>query len=439
MIGMLKGTGKRECNKLSLIPYTYMARCGISFERYRGAMNMSMLFEPIDIGPLTIKNRFVRSATYEAMASENGEVTEELIRLYRNLAKGQAGLIIAGYSYVLPSGKCMKHETGLHDDAMIAGWKRLVDAVHDEGGTIAIQLVHGGIQSLKEKGTRSIRGPTGGIRNSVNFGKSSEMTDSEIRETIEAFGAAASRAISAGVDAIQIHAAHGYLASEFLSPFFNRREDSWGGSDENRFKFLKEVILAVKNGLPSEKALLIKLNAADHVKGGGITPELALVYARWLADLGIDGLELSCGTTFFSPFNMCRGNIPYDDLSRKFPKWQRPLVKSIMKQMFKSRALEGEYNMDAAKIIKPVLGKVPLILVGGVRSVARMESIIREGHADMVSMCRPFVREPFLVKDIKDGKIDAVTCTSCNRCFAAVFNEIPLACYAKGLPGKMKK
>ncbi|HME53984.1 MAG TPA: NADH:flavin oxidoreductase [Candidatus Lokiarchaeia archaeon] len=395
---------------------------------------MSILFEPINLGPLIIKNRFVRSATYEAMARENGEVTDELIRLYRNLAKGQAGLIIAGFSYVHPSGKSFKHQTGIHDDAMINGWKRIVDEVHDAGGTIAIQLAHGGIQSVKEKGTRYLAGPSGGIRNYINFTTSREMSDSEIQETIESFGAAAARAISAGVDAIQVHAAHGYLGSEFLSPFFNRREDSWGGTDEKRFRFLKEIIAAIKKSMPDDKALLVKLNTDDNVKVGGITPQLARTYAGWLVELGIDGLEVSCGTAAFSPFNVIRGMAPYDDLARAFPRWSRWLVKPAMKRMIKPQPLSGEYNLEAANLIKPILGKVPLILVGGVRSLARMDRIIQDGAADMISMCRPFIREPMLVKEIMEGKLEAVACTSCSRCFAAVFNEIPLACYVRGLP-----
>jgi 2,4-dienoyl-CoA reductase-like NADH-dependent reductase (Old Yellow Enzyme family) len=395
---------------------------------------LSILFEPINLGPLTIKNRFVRSATFEAMTSENGEVTNQLVRLYRNLARGQVGLIITGCSYVQATGKFLNSQTGFHDDATIAGWKRLVDTIHEEGGTIAVQLGLGGIQGVKEKGMRYLPAPSGGIRNLANFATSREMTEAEIQETIERFGAAASRAIAAGVDAIEIHAAHGYLVSEFLSPYFNRRDDSWGGSDENRFRFLKEIVAAVKKSMPAETALLVKLNTNDHAKGGGITPQLALIYAGWLANLGIDGLEVSCGMANFSPFNMSRGMAPYDDFARIYPKWQRWIAKPAMKRVLKPQPLEGEYNLEASKLIKPVLGNLPLILVGGLRSVARMETIIQEGTADMISMSRPFVREPMLVKNIWEGKIDAVSCTSCNRCLAAITTGLPLACYVNGLP-----
>jgi 2,4-dienoyl-CoA reductase-like NADH-dependent reductase (Old Yellow Enzyme family) len=397
-------------------------------------VNVSMLLQPIAIGPLNVQNRIARSATYEAMATETGEITDQIVNLYERLARGQAGFIIAGYSYVQQAGKCMPKQTGLHADAMVPGWRKAIETVHASGGTIAAQLAHGGVQSVKQPGMKHVPGPSSGIRNLSTFMTSRSMDGHEIHDTIDAFGAAAARAVSAGFDAIQIHAAHGYLVNQFLSPHFNRRSDEWGGSDENRFKFMKEVIGAVKKVLPKDKALLVKLSTNDHVRGHGITPVIAKQYASWLAGLLVDCVEISCGTSNFSPFDMSRGAVPIDAFARMFPKWQRPLLKPAMRFMFGRKDLAGEYNLDAAREIKPVLGKIPLMLVGGVRNVVRMEEILHSGVADMISMSRPFVREPMLVNNIKDGKMTNVTCTSCNNCFAAVACGLPLACYVKGLP-----
>ncbi|MBN2152304.1 MAG: NADH:flavin oxidoreductase [Candidatus Lokiarchaeota archaeon] len=392
------------------------------------------LFEPLSLGPLHVQNRLARSATYEAMAPETGEVNDKLVRLYETLAKGQVGLIIAGYSFVQEAGKCMKYQTGLHDDALVPGWKKLVDAVHAAGGTISAQIVHGGLQSVKQPAVKHAPAPSGGIRNLSTFVTSRAMDGGEIQGVIEAFGKAASRAVSAGFDAIQVHAAHGYLASQFLSPFFNRREDEYGGSDEKRFKFLREVIEAVKKVIPNDKAVLVKLNTDDRVRGNGITPVLAKQYASWLAALHVDCVEVSCGTVSLSPFDMSRGTVPINGFARMFPKWQRPLVKPLMRMMFRDKDLTGEYNLDAARAIKPALGSIPLMLVGGVRSVARMEEILQAGSVDMVSMSRPFIREPMLAKGMKEGRISTVACTSCNNCFAAAASGLPLACYVNGLP-----
>ena len=194
---------------------------------------MSILFTPKKIGNVELPNRFVNSATFESMAKETGEVSDELIKRYERLAKGGVGLIITGLMYVHPSGRGYKYQTAIHHESMIEGLKKLVAAVHQAGGKIAFQLVHCGRQTTKDMIGQTPLAPSSRGRDPVNFVKPKEMTEDEIREIVKAFGAAAHRAVEAGVDGIQLHGAHGYLISEFLSPFFNIRTDSWGGSEEN--------------------------------------------------------------------------------------------------------------------------------------------------------------------------------------------------------------
>ena len=392
---------------------------------------MSILFEPLTLGNVEIKNRFVQSATYEGMATEQGEVTDDLVRRYRKLAKGEVGLNIPGYMYVQPLGKAMKYQTGIHHDGMIAGLKRLSDAVHEERGKIAFQLVHAGRQTTKDVIGQTPMGPSSEGRDPTFFVKPVAMSSEQIHEVILAFGRAARRAVAAGADGVQLHAAHGYLINEFLSPFFNGRDDQWGGSDENRFRLLKEIVLEVKKVLPEGMPLLVKLNTRDYTPKEGITPDLAAIYAQWLTGLGIHGLELSSGTTLYSWLNMCRGDVPVDELAEMYPWWMKPLAKQTLKGMVGKFDLEEGYNVPAAQQIKPATDGVRVMVVGGLRRVSHMEQVLDDGHADFISMCRPFIREPALVRRIREGKTEAASCESCNKCFAAIANNKPVKCFNK--------
>ncbi len=395
---------------------------------------MSDLFTPLDLGNVQVKNRFIHSATYEVMASATGEVSDKLIKRYRNLAKGEVGLIIPGYMYVHPLGRSYTYQTGIHSDDMIPGLKKLVEAVHEEGGKIAFQLAHAGRQTTKAMIGETPLGPSSKGRDPINFVKPREMHANHIQEVIQAFGMAAKRAVEAGADGIQLHAAHGYLINQFISPFFNHRKDEWGGSDPNRFRFLREVLSEVKAALPQGMPVLVKLNTHDYTPREGMTPSLAVTYAKWLSELEIHGLEISCGSAVYSFMNMCRGDVPVNELTNSLPFWKRPMAKLMMNSMVGKYEFEQGYNVEAAKMIKPVLGKVPLFVVGGLRKVTEMKEALEKQYADCISMSRPFIREPFLVKKIREGKAEAVACVSCNRCLAAVAYNYPVRCYNKGLP-----
>jgi 2,4-dienoyl-CoA reductase-like NADH-dependent reductase (Old Yellow Enzyme family) len=394
---------------------------------------MSLLFSPIMIGDMEIKNRFVNSATYEGMALETGEVTERFIKRYRTLAKGEVGLIITGMMAVKPLGRGLRYQAGIQSDDMIPGLKRLTEAVHDEGGKIAFQLAHAGRQSSKEVIGETPMGPSSKVRDPVYFFKPRAMTEGDIKETINAFATAAGRAFEAGADAIQIHAAHGWLINQFLSPFFNRRKDAWGGSDENRFRFLREIILKIRETMPEGIPILVKMNANDFTPREGITPPLAARYAGWLAELKIDALEISCGT-LFSYMNMCRGDVPVNEMVQGLPAWKKPVGRMVVGRLVGKYDLEEGYNLDGAKVIKPLIGNIPLILVGGLRRRAHMEEILQKNHADLISMSRPFIREPLIVKKFREGTVDTVSCVSCNRCLAGINSNLPTLCYYNGFP-----
>jgi 2,4-dienoyl-CoA reductase-like NADH-dependent reductase (Old Yellow Enzyme family) len=397
---------------------------------------MSLLFSPIKIGKVELPNRFLCSATYEVMAKETGEVSDELVKRYVKLAKGDVGLSVTGLMYVQSSGRGYKYQTGIHQDSMTDGLTELVDAVHQAGGKIAFQLAHSGRQTTKGMIGQTPLAPSSRGRDPLNFVKPKEMTETEILETIRAFGAAAKRAVEAGADGIQLHAAHGYLICEFLSPFFNIRTDSWGGSDANRFRFLKEIYQEVKKVVPDGYPVFVKLNTNDYTPKEGITPVLATKYAKWLAELGIDAVEVSCGATNYSYMNMCRGDVPTAEIVQGLSWWEKPIGKMMIGKLEGKYNLEEGYNLEAARMIKPVLGDTPLFLVGGMRTVSHMENILEKNYADVISMSRPFIREPFLAKKIEEGEMKKVSCVSCNRCIAAVVNNFPVYCYNKGFPKK---
>jgi 2,4-dienoyl-CoA reductase-like NADH-dependent reductase (Old Yellow Enzyme family) len=397
---------------------------------------MSALFETVQIGGMTVQNRFVRSATHEAMARETGEVTDSMIAMYRNLAKADIGLIITGFAYVHPRGRCMKHQTGIHSDAMVSGLRKLVDAVHEQGSKVAIETVHAGLQTNRALIGGTPLGPSGGLRNPVTLTRSKEMSDEEIWEAVRAFAEAARRADEAGADAVHLDAAGGYLLNQFLSPYFNRRTDSWGGSDENRFRFLKEVVVESRKVLSKATALLVKINADDRVGEEGIRPEMAARHASWLAELGIDGLELGSGTMHYSMMHAVRGRVPVEEMVQNLPFWQRPIVRRMLAKQVGQYGFKHPWNLEMARSIRPHLGQVPLILVGGLRRLEEMEQLVADGDADLVAMCRPFIREPDLVRKFRRGETKEAACLSCNRCFAAVVATIPIDCYVGGLPRK---
>jgi 2,4-dienoyl-CoA reductase-like NADH-dependent reductase (Old Yellow Enzyme family) len=229
----------------------------------------NVLFEPKQVNSMHLKNRMVRSATYECMATEDGKVTEDLISLYKTLAKGGVGLIIAGYSYVQENGRCAPMQTGIYHDDCIPGFKKLVDAVHGEDTKIALQIVHAGRQTAPALiGGQIPIAPSAIEADPLYRSEPRAMTVEEIHETIDAFAAAAGRCKKAGFDAVQIHATHGYLLAQFLSPYTNRRTDAWGGNTENRLRIVLEIVHRVREVVGPDYPVLIKISVEEGVPNG---------------------------------------------------------------------------------------------------------------------------------------------------------------------------
>jgi len=349
-------------------------------------MKRDILFEPIRIDNLVLKNRFVRTATAERMSPEDGRFTQEMISLYETIARGGVGLIITGHAYVHPLGRAERRMTGIHNDGLIPSLKKLVNEVHNFEARIVMQINHSGGRRDKDVGEETPIGPS-----TIEYEPlaiiSRAMESKEIEEVIDSFAQAAQRVKNAGFDGVEIHAVHGYLINQFLSPVTNKREDFWGGSLENRMRFLIEVYKSVREVVGKDYLVLAKIPAGDFVEGGLAVDEACEV-ARRLSQLGIDALELSgglCGSRYRK--------------GRKDLAWMR----------------KEAYFRPYSEMVKKVTS-VPLILVGGLRKPETMRKILEEGAADLIGLARPLIREPDFPNRIRKGDLRRAECVSCSNC-----------------------
>ncbi len=359
---------------------------------------MTELFETTELNGMKIKNRFVRSATYEAMAGLDGTVQDQLCRYMDDLSRGEVGLIITGHAHVAREGQAGPRQMGIYSDAMIDGLRRITSIVHENGGVIAVQLAHAGQQGIG-KDQYAALGPSDIFESGVK--RASAMTVDEIQKTVIAFGDAAERAVKSDFDGIQIHAAHGYLLSQFLSTHYNKRSDSYGGNLENRARLLLEVYKEIRQRVGKSFPVMVKANSEDFLENG-ITVEETIEVAHMLEDLGMDAIEMS-GGTFESG-------------------------KLIPSRVGTSKSEEREvYYRKAAEKFKKEIG-VPLILVGGFLSFNVVQDVVDSGLADYVALSRSLIREPNLISRWAGGDRAKAACISCNKCFSTLSEKEGLHC-----------
>lgn len=353
---------------------------------------MAELFDTTEINGMLLRNRFVHSATNEGAANHSdGCATEHLIALREEVARGGVGLLIPGNAYVSEEGKSRPGQLGAHSDDTIPGLSRMAEVVHRHGARIALQLQHAGANMYVPPASGYALGPSDLRLTDVPC---RAMTTDDIARTVSDFARAAARARVAGCDAVQLHGAHSYLLSQFLSPYFNRRTDSYGGSLENRARFPLEVCRAVREAVGPRFPVMIKVNCDDFLDGGFALHEFVPL-CLMLEREGIDAIEVSGGTHFSDPRYFCSrpaGTVPRE---------------------------QEIYFKEAAEQYKRQVS-VPLMLVGGVRSFDVADRVVRSGLADYVSLSRPFIREPGLIRRWQQGDTRPSACTSCNLCFGPV-------------------
>ncbi len=347
------------------------------------------------IGSMEIRNRFMRSATTSYYSDDRGFIRDENINLYRGLAEGGVGLIVKGHLYVMDSGRAHEGMAGISHDYHVPRLKELTDAVHKHGGKIVTQLNHGGYNSISNKaGPSYYRGDDWSAR---------ALSEDDLHEVVEAFGDAAERSLEAGFDGVQIHGAHGYLISQFLSKAANKREDDYGGSMENRMRLLVEVYEEIRSRIGNDVPVLLKLNS-DDFSPDGFTVEESAEVAQAICKRGLDAVEISGG-----------GFGRKDDLYER----ARSDDPEVAEAIFAGHAVK----------IREATKPTTMALVNGIRSLSCMQALLDKGLADLISMSRPFVREPDIIRKLEKGQTE-VTCTSCGDCSSRdVFGKEMLRCH----------
>lgn len=358
------------------------------------------IFSKTVINGMALNNRLVRSATWEGMCDADGRPTAKLAECYRNLARGGVGLIISGYAFVRPDGRQTPGKLGIHTDDFAAEMRDLTSAVHHEGGKICLQLVHAGGQTDSSKAGVRPLAPSA-VKVEQYHEQPRAMSFADIQSVVKAFGNAASRAMTYGFDSVQLHAAHGYLINQFLSPHTNYRTDEYGGPIANRSRFLMEVYWAVREAVGKDYPVLVKLNGSDNLVDG-LELDDACYAARQLDKAGVDALEISSGTPASGPGAPIRRHIDHPQ--------------------------DEGYNLPLARAIKATVN-CPIMVVGGFRSPEVCEAALQQ-DADYISMARPFIREPDLANRWLSGERSRAKCISCNACFIPAFKEGGIYCVA---------
>ncbi|HEY6873006.1 MAG TPA: NADH:flavin oxidoreductase [Geobacteraceae bacterium] len=360
---------------------------------------MRKVFDETRINGMPLANRLVRSATWEGMCDADGRPTPKLAVFYANLAKGGVGLIITGYTFIRPDGRQLPGQMGIHDAGFADEMRALTRAVHGEGGRICLQLVHcGGQTSSRAIGGRPVAPSAVEAKQFPEV--PAELAVAEIEALVRQFGEGAARARECGFDAVQFHAAHGYLISEFLSPLTNRRTDAYGGSRENRCRFLTEAYRSVRSAVGKDFPVMVKLNGSDNLEGG-LDADDALFAARLLDEEGVDAIEVSGGTPASGEQTTVRQGI--------------------------ERREQEAYNLPQAARIKNAV-RCPVMVVGGFRSFELVEGVIRREEADYVALARPLIREPHLPLRWAEGDEAKARCISCNGCFKPGLKEGGIYC-----------
>ena len=387
---------------------------------------MSILFEKANIGAMELSNRMIRTASHEGLADSRGRPTDEQFHFYRGFIEGGIGLVITGYAGISQAGKsALYHMNMIDSDELIPYHRKLVDRIHEIGGKIVLQICHCGRQTWSRETGEPLVAPSA-IRCGFYREKPREITEPQILTVIENFAQAGRRAKESGYDGVQVHAAHGYLLSTFLSRHANKRRDRWGGSSENRFRIVGETLRAVRRAVGEDYPVLIKLNTYERAPLG-MKPQECIKFAKMIEDTGCcDAIELSCGTNE-GGFIMARGKFPTDALLR----YMRPycnynsIIKFLLRyivipfvKLLQPPFREG-YNLETAAKIKQEVS-LPVITVGGMRSREFLNNAIEKNMTDFISMARPLILEPDLPNKFKAGISDTAICDNCNQCVVAV-------------------
>lgn len=384
----------------------------------------SMLFTPASIGPLTLRNRTIRAAAFESMCPGNAP-SEMLYNYHTSVAAGGIGMTTLAYAAVTQSGLSFERQLWLRPE-IIPGLKKITDAIHKEGAAASIQIGHCGNMSHKNIcGCTPISASTGFNIYSPTFVRG--MKQSEIAAIAKAFGQAVHLAREAGMDAVEVHAGHGYLISQFLSPYTNRRKDEYGGSLENRMRFMKMCMEEVMKAAGSDMAVLVKMNMRDGFKGGMELDETLEVARTLQNQCGVHALILSGGFVSRAPMYVMRGAMPIRTMTHYMPNDWLPIgVRMAGHLMIPTEPFKEAYFLEDALKFRAAL-KMPLVYVGGLISREKIEEVLGHGF-EFVSMARALLNDPAFVNHMKEDEQARCNCGHSNYCIARMYS-LEMACH----------
>lgn len=373
-------------------------------------------FSPATLGPVRLRNRIIKAATYEGL-SRRGLVTRELIEFHRRPAAGGVGMTTVAYCAVAKDGRTDRNQLLWREEAL-PGLRALTAAVHGEGAAISAQLGHGG-PVAEARSNRSPALAPSKRWNTTAFSVARPATPEDLQRVVTAHADAARMAEQAGFDAVEVHLGHNYLASAFLSPRLNRRKDEYGGSLENRARLARDLARAVHDAVGGRLAVIAKLNMEDGARGGFGLPE-SIQVAQWLEQDGtVDALELTAGSSLLNPMYLFRGDAPLRDFAAVMPQPIRLGVWLVGRRILRSYPYEDAFLRAQALQVRSAV-RLPLVFLGGVTTRPVIEQAMADGF-QFVAMARALLREPDLVHRMKQDAATPSLCTHCNRCMPTTY------------------
>lgn len=380
------------------------------------SMTSPDVLAPAQLGPLTLRNRVIKAATYEGL-SHKARVTQDLIDFHVGYAAGGVGMTTVAYCAVAREGRTDRHQILWTDEAM-PGLRKLTEAVHAHGAAVSAQIGHGGpVASPKANGLPALSPTKHFHATSLSWAQEASVAD--LTRITEAHADAARRAIDAGFDAVEVHLGHNYLASAFMSPKINHRTDGYGGSLENRARFAREIMRAVREAVGDKIAIIAKMNMDDGVPGGFWLDE-AIPVAQWLeADGSLDALEMTAGSSLLNPMYLFKGDAPLKEFADVMPQPIKLGVKLVGKRKIRAYPYADAYLLEDSRQIRAAV-KLPMILLGGITTKSVMDLAMAEGF-EFVAMARALLREPDLINRIQKDASTPSLCNHCNKCMPTNF------------------
>lgn len=393
-----------------------------------GSCEAPDVFNPAKLGPLTLRNRVIKAATFEARTPD-ALVTDDLIEYHRLPAAGGVAMTTVAYCAVSPGGRTGGNQIWMRPHA-VPGLRRFTEAIHAEGAAISAQIGHAGPVADARSNQATALAPVR-FFNPIAMRFAQKATREDIDDVLAAHAHAARLAVDAGFDAVEIHLGHNYLASAFLSPLLNRRDDEFGGSLQNRAKVARGLVMAVRRAVRQQVAVTAKLNMTDGIRGG-ITVDEALTTARWLQDDGgLDAIELTAGSSLVNPMYLFRGDAPVKEFAAAFKPPLRWGIRMTGHRFFREYPYRDAYLLREARLFRAEL-TIPLILLGGITNRTTMDLAMAEGF-EFVAMARALLAEPDLVNRIAaEGSQVRSACTHCNQCMATIYRRTH--CVVTGAP-----